>query len=186
MVNLRRNDMKKFSLRSLPPSASYLLGALIAVPLLIVLIVGLAIQSSRTTPSPPITDTILTKIDGTTGKLSDFNGQVRLLNFWASWCGTCREEMPDLVILKNDYKGKSFSVVSINFGEDSATATQFATSYGANFPIFLDPGKRVASSYGVVTMPTSLLLDKNGKVVKTWVGQISPAEVKQEVNKLLQ
>lgn len=160
---------------------------IVVAALLLILVVGLGFQFTRTHQEATLpTDWTLKRIDSGAVKFSDYQGKVRLLNFWASWCGTCREEMPDLVSLSDSYHGKNFSLLSINFGEGRDTAQQFATSYGAKFPVLLDPGKKVSTSYGVVTMPTSMLLDKNGKVVKIWVGQINPTQAKDRINKLLQ
>ena len=153
---------------------------------LIVLLIGLTLLLFHPKKATTVGAWSLSTTSGGSTGLKDFDNQVRLLNFWASWCGTCREEMPDLVTLKSDYNNRPFSILSINFGEGRDTARQFAISYGATFPVLLDPEKKVATSYGVVTIPTSLLLDKNGKVIKTWVGQISPAAVKTEINRLLQ
>jgi thiol-disulfide isomerase/thioredoxin len=164
------------------PGVAYLLvpALLIALPTLILL------HNARTPSLNQAPDWVLNNINGGgTGKLSSFNGKVRLLNFWASWCGSCREEMPDLVTMTSHYQGKSFTVLSINYGENSATAKQFAVSYGADFPIFLDPNRQVSTKYGVFTIPTSVLVAPNGKIDRVWVGQIIPSNVQKDIDALL-
>lgn len=153
--------------------------------ILVLFVGGLAIKSFIHPAVASMPDWSLTRLDGSSSRLSDYSGKVRLLNFWASWCGTCREEMPDLVDLNSKLSSQPFTVLSINYGESKDAAQSFATSYGANFPIFLDQDKKVASSYGVTTIPASVLLDKSGKIVKMWVGQINPGEVKPIIENLL-
>lgn len=127
----------------------------------------------------------LQKLTGEYGSLSDYRGQVVLINFWASWCGTCREEMPEIVKTWQDYKDRGFTALGVNYGEDRGEVDQFVRQYGINFPIYLDPGKKVAGQYGVISMPTSFLVSKQGAVVKLIPGQIDFKELTKEIERLL-
>lgn len=162
---------------------------------ILVFILGVAlvggILASSLRPSSPQTgpssleDFNLRKLSGETGKLSDYRGQVVLVNFWASWCGTCRDEMPDIVQTYNKYKDQGFNVVGINYGEDEAPARQFVTSYAMSFPIFMDPGKVVAGRYQILSMPTSFLLDRQGQVKEYGPGRIDTPKLQAAIEALL-
>jgi peroxiredoxin len=127
----------------------------------------------------------LNNLDGGSGKLSNYRGQVVLINFWASWCGTCREEMPDILSAWQDYKNRGFIALGVNYDEPSADVLGFVQQYGIKFPIFLDPGKRVAGQYGVVSMPTSFLISRQGEVKMSIPGQIDFKSLRPEIEKLL-
>ncbi len=135
--------------------------------------------------SQRLEDFDLTKLTGGRGKLSDYRGQVVLVNFWASWCGTCRDEMPDIIQTFNKYKDQGFNVLAVNYGEDEAPARQFVTSYGMNFPVFMDPGKVVAGRYQVLSMPTSFLLDRQGQIKEYGPGRIDTPKLQAAIEALL-
>ncbi len=88
-----------------------------------------------------------------------------LLNFWATWCGYCVEEMPDLVRLQNDFGGKGFTVLAIDMGESAEQVASFVQANGLNFPVVLDPELTTGQTYGIVGIPVSILLDSTGKVL---------------------
>jgi peroxiredoxin len=97
-------------------------------------------------------------------KLSEQAGNVVLLNFWASWCGPCRKEMPLLNDLHNKYKTLGFSVVGVNVEQESSLAKSFISSYPVDFPILLDDSNKVSKLYDVNAMPTTVIIDRNGVV----------------------
>lgn len=124
-------------------------------------------------------------VNGGIGRASQYLGKVTLVNFWASWCGTCREEMPDIVQTYRDYKDRGLVVVGINYGEAEAPAQEFVRQFGMEFPTFLDQDKAVAGKYGVISMPTSFLLGKDGQVKLVIPGQIDFQAVRPQIDKLL-
>ncbi len=93
-----------------------------------------------------------------------------LLNFWATWCPPCREEIPDLIKLQETYQGRSFTVLGVDVGESAAKVSSFADKTGINYPVVLDHNNRVAESYGVVGIPTSLLISSDGKILGVYYG----------------
>jgi thiol-disulfide isomerase/thioredoxin len=96
--------------------------------------------------------------------LDDFAGDVVLLNFWASWCGPCRAEMPLLDQLSDRYGDLGFTMLGINVEEDSALADRFLEGTPVDFPILYDRANSVSQLYDVVAMPTTVILDRQGTV----------------------
>ena len=88
-----------------------------------------------------------------------------LLNFWATWCPPCREEIPDLVELQAKHGGDSFTILGVDVGESAAKVRVFSEKMGINYPLLLDSDMEVAQDYGVVGIPTSLLITPDGMIV---------------------
>lgn len=97
-------------------------------------------------------------------KLSDLKGQVVLLNFWASWCGPCRKEMPLLNDLHNKFKELGVTVLGINVESEKEMAMDFLSKTPVDFPILLDPTSSVVEAYRVDAMPTTLVIDRDGMI----------------------
>ncbi|HEX7375248.1 MAG TPA: TlpA disulfide reductase family protein, partial [Steroidobacteraceae bacterium] len=102
--------------------------------------------------------------DGTTVKLSALKGQVVMLNFWATWCGPCRQEMPLLGQLQTRYEPLGFTVLGVNVEPDSAAAVAWLKGVPVDFPILFDRKNAVAESFGVEGMPSSVFIDRAGNV----------------------
>ncbi len=96
--------------------------------------------------------------------LADLKGQVVMINFWASWCGPCRKEFPALDQIYAKYKPMGFTLVAINVETEKADAEKFLATTPASFPILFDPDNKVSGSYGVSAMPTTVLVDRQGRV----------------------
>jgi peroxiredoxin len=102
--------------------------------------------------------------DGGRVQLEDLRGQVVMLNFWATWCGPCRQEMPLLAQLQQKYEPLGFTLLGVNVEPDSAAAVAWLKGVPVNFPILFDTDSAVASRFGVEGMPSSVLIDRTGKV----------------------
>jgi thiol-disulfide isomerase/thioredoxin len=96
--------------------------------------------------------------------LADLKGQVVMINFWASWCGPCRQEFPALDQIYAKYKPMGFMLVAINVESEKADAERFLATTPASFPILYDPDGTVSGNYGVSAMPTTVLVDRQGRV----------------------
>jgi peroxiredoxin len=96
--------------------------------------------------------------------LDDYKGQVVLINFWASWCGPCRKEMPLLEALQQRYAPLGFTMLGINVEEDSSLAAEFLRDTPVTFPILYDRENAVSKSYDVIAMPTTIIVDREGGI----------------------
>jgi peroxiredoxin len=112
-------------------------------------------------PAPAFT---LASRDGKPVSLAELKGQVVMINFWASWCGPCRQEFPALDQIYAKYKPMGFTLVAINVESEKADAERFLEKTPASFPILFDPDNKVSGSYGVSAMPTTVLVDRAGRV----------------------
>ncbi|HOG48157.1 MAG TPA: TlpA disulfide reductase family protein [Anaerolineae bacterium] len=123
--------------------------------------------------------------DGKTVRLSDYRGKVVLVNLWATWCGPCRMEVPDLVAAYNRYAPRGFTVLAVNQGEERDLVAAFAGQFGIEFPVLLDQDGRIRTNYPYRGIPTSFIVDRNGIVREIWMGNISEEAIKQLVEPLL-
>jgi len=128
----------------------------------------------------------LVSLDGKRVKLSDFRGKAVLLNFWATWCTPCKQEMPWFVDLQKKYGSEGLVVVGVAM-DDSETSkiAEFAGQMGVNYPVLLGTDK-VSEDYGNVQyLPTSFYIDRDGKFVGKGVGLLGRKEVEANVQKAL-
>jgi len=95
-------------------------------------------------------------------RLDDFKGQVVMLNFWASWCGPCRQEMPLMNDIYEKYESLGFTILAVNVDEDSADADNFLKVVPVNFPVLYDNESKVSEMFNVDAMPTTVMIDRDG------------------------
>lgn len=120
-------------------------------------------------------------LDGKKVSLQDFRGKVVFLNFWASWCTPCRQEMPAMEELYRAFKVKGFVVVAVNVKESHAAAAAFANELKVTYPILLDPKGEVSVLYGAWALPLTYLIDREGVIIarafgpRPWAGQQAKA-----------
>ena len=126
--------------------------------------VAFAWPAAATDGSPPAPEFKLANRAGGEMSLSGLKGQVVMINFWASWCGPCRKEFPALDQIYAKYKPMGFTLVAINVESEKADAEKFLATTPASFPILFDPDNKVSGSYGVSAMPTTVLVDRQGRV----------------------
>jgi len=110
-------------------------------------------------------------LHGGSTALADYRGKLVLLNFWATWCMPCREEMPGMESLWQKYKDQGLIVLAISNDEGSKKRVEtFFKMFDLSFPVLLDPDSKVSDLYKVSSMPTSFLIDGNGKIISRIVG----------------
>lgn len=120
----------------------------------------------------PIPDTQFTDRDGNELSLSDYEGKVILVNFWATWCAPCRKEMPSLDKLQTEMGGEDFQVVTIATGRNPVEKIDsfFEETSVENLPVLLDPRQALARDMGVVGLPVSVVIDREGNEVARLIG----------------
>jgi cytochrome c biogenesis protein CcmG/thiol:disulfide interchange protein DsbE len=111
-------------------------------------------------------------LSGSKIKLSDLRGKPVVLNFWATWCPPCREEMPMLQNYSKKLDGK-VAFVGLNYGEDPVTVQKFITPLKINFPIWLDPNGKISNLYYVADYPNTFFIDSEGVLRAQHIGQLS-------------
>ena len=97
-------------------------------------------------------------------RLSEYRGQVVMVNFWATWCGPCRQEMPLLDQLYSRYERVGFTLLGVNIDDNSSKAMNMVQELGVSFPVLFDSRKEVSKLYQVDTMPATVLIDREGTV----------------------
>ncbi len=112
----------------------------------------------------------LSALDGGSVSLSDFRGRPVLINFWASWCGPCRYEMPFLQRIHEEQAANGLVVLGVNLGESPDEVREFMGEFGLTFPTLLDSRQDVALTYNVRGIPTTLLIDEDGVIRDRKVG----------------
>jgi peroxiredoxin len=112
----------------------------------------------------PAPDFALKSSTGENLRLSEYRGDVVMINFWATWCGPCRQEMPLLDELYNRYERVGFNLLGVNIDDDSRRAMQMAEELGIDFPVLFDAAKEVSRLYEVEAMPVTVIVDREGTV----------------------
>jgi peroxiredoxin len=119
--------------------------------------------------------------------LTSMKGKVVLINFWATWCPPCKAEMPSLNSLYNEYKERGLVVLAVSMDRKENEVIDYIRRNDFNFRVLLDPRMKAAENYGVFSLPTSFIVDKNGVVIKMYLGEErwnSPG-IKKEIGKAL-
>ena len=126
--------------------------------------------AAHATPAPNAPDFTLRGADGRNVRLDELRGQVVLVNFWATWCGPCREEMPRLNALYEKYRKSGFVLLAVNIDDDPRAALATAGKLGVAFPVLLDTDKKVSKLYDLGMMPSTVVIDRDGKLRYTHRG----------------
>jgi len=145
-----------------------------------------AFATTRVTQFSVAPDFSLESLDGKTMRLSDFRGKAVLLNFWATWCGPCKIEMPWFVDLQQKYASQGLQIVGVAMDDASKEdIAKFAKDMGVNYPVLL--GKEaVGDSYGgIPALPESFYIGRDGKVVDKVLGLKGKAEIEDDIKKAL-
>jgi peroxiredoxin len=140
----------------LRPLVRAVLGAALAI--------GPTLSAQAIAPTGFAPDFTLRAADGKNLRLQEQRGQVVLVNFWATWCGPCKQEMPHLNRLYEKYRASGFVLLAVNIDEDPRLAVGTAQRMGLKFPVLLDGDKKVSKLYDLSSMPSTVMIDRDGRV----------------------
>ncbi len=127
------------------------------------------------------TDFSLRNMQGKLVSLASESGKVVVLSFWATWCGPCQQEMPEMESLYHDLKGKGFEILAVDVMEDKATVESFLKTHGYTFPVLLDTDGKIAGAYGAQGLPTNYVIDGKGRILARVVGIGGPTWTSPEM-----
>ena len=140
------------------------------------------------TPQPavnhPAPNFRLTTFDGEQFMLNEQLGTPIVLNFWATWCGPCRNELPTLQLASERFQGR-VQIVGIDQGERSEDVARFVEEFGLTFTIPMDPTLEVGSLYAVRAMPTTFFIDRNGIIRYLWIGEMNSVTLTEGIAEIL-
>ena len=137
-------------------------------------------SASEFEPAPPLS---AQTVDGKTLSLSDYKGKVVLVDFWATWCDPCKEEIPVLVKMQERLKDKGFVILGVSMDEEGATAVKkFIAKHPITYPVILNNGERAPKGWVVPGLPTAYLIGRDGTVRTRWFGEKDPVELELAVN----
>jgi peroxiredoxin len=174
-----------------------LLGALLLAGVLIFLVatqlfgrpaaINVTVQGGRAAVGHTAPDFTTQTLDGSPVRLSQYRGKPVLLNFWATWCAPCQEEMPLIQRAGDTYKGQGLVVLAVNYQQTSTSSMKaFLRKVNAQFPAVFDPAGKIAAAYGVnVGLPVSVFIDRSGTVSFIQLGQMSDALLQQHLHAIL-
>ncbi|RLA24922.1 MAG: TlpA family protein disulfide reductase [Gammaproteobacteria bacterium] len=134
------------------------------LPGIILAIFAASSLASSTLEGQSAPDFVLKSSSGNNLRLSEYRGDVVMINFWATWCGPCRQEMPLLDDLYGRYQRVGFTLLGVNIDDDSRRAMKMIEELGVNFPVLFDESKDVSKLYAVEAMPVTVLVDREGTV----------------------
>ena len=129
----------------------------------------------------------LTDVDGKVHRLADYRGKAVLVNFWATWCVPCREEMPSMEQLRAAMQGKPFVVLAVNVGEGGRVARDFADKMSLGFPLLLDRDTKTTKAWGARILPASFVVGPDGRIRYSYMGAIdwTQADVRASIERLI-
>ncbi|WP_417899965.1 thiol-disulfide oxidoreductase ResA [Bacillus haimaensis] len=124
-------------------------------------------------------DFVLMDLEGNEVRLSDLKGKGVFLNFWGTWCEPCEREMPYMENQYHVFKDQGVEILAVNIQETNVAVERFKNKHQLTFPIPMDRKDQVRQAYGVVPLPTTILIDENGVIVKKDSGQLTEAKIKE-------
>lgn len=133
----------------------------------------------------PAPELILSDLDGNLIDLNELQGQVVVLNAWASWCPPCRAEMPDLEAFHQTYRDQGMKLIGINIGERLEQVQDFLQSNPVSFQIWLDPNESALRAFDTISLPSTFVIDRSGQVRLIWHGMTCFDQLESNVAPLL-
>ncbi|HDX9588636.1 TPA: thiol-disulfide oxidoreductase ResA [Bacillus pseudomycoides] len=127
---------------------------------------------------------VATDLEGKKITLKELKGKGVFLNFWGTWCKPCEKEMPYMNELYPKYKEKGVEILALDADETELAVKNFVSGYGLKFPVAIDKGQEILNTYGVGPLPTTFLIDKDGKVIEKITGTQSKEQMEEYLKKI--
>jgi peroxiredoxin len=157
---------------------------IVAVLLVLAVPVLRSLRTEGISPGERAPDFTLQNFEGELVSLTDLRGQVVMLNFWAPWCGPCRDEMPEMQRVYDDLKEKGFTILAVNVNAPRDDARRFIEENGFTFPVAQEDAT-VTRKYEVTGIPKTLIIDRQGIIRQVHVGSLKERQLRQMVEPLL-
>lgn len=163
--------------------------AMVAAAVAVVIVVQVAVRRQHHAGPRPqaesglsfAPDFTLKRLDGTPLRLSDYRGKVVLLDFWATWCTPCREEIPRFVEWQRKYGAQGLQVIGISMDDDSEAVKKFVRDFGVNYPVAIGD-QELASRYGgILGLPANIVIGRDGKMVSKHLGMADLSMLEREL-----
>jgi len=133
----------------------------------------------------PAPELEMISVDGEIVRLNEYNGQVVVLNTWATWCPPCRAEMPDLEAFHQLYQDQGLTLIGINIGETVEQVRTFIQSYQLTFQVWLDPDESSLRAFNTISLPSTFVIDRSGQVRLIWSGMTCFDQLESNVTPLI-
>ena len=138
--------------------------------------------ASRNSVAPPFS---LATLDGKTLELSSYRGKVVLLDFWATWCTPCRDEIPHLVEMQNKYGNDGLQIIGVSMDDGPELVREFYSKFNMNYPVVMGDTKTADQYGGVFGLPIAYLIARNGRISAKHIGATDPVVIERELSSLL-
>lgn len=130
-------------------------------------------------------DFVLTDMNGEKHQLSDYRGQGVFLNFWGTWCKPCEREFPLMDQQYQEVKDEGLQILAVNIGESNFAVQKFIDRLGLTFPVLIDDNKSVMETYNINPLPTTFLVNPEGKIEKIITGEMSEEKIKEYMAQIM-
>lgn len=166
------------------------IAVLLLILVLLLLVAGCATETESGARGPEVgslaPDFNLPNLDGDYTSLNSYRGKPVLLNFWATWCGPCRMEMPFLQEIYDEWTDKGLVLLTVNLGESTNVARNFMQENGFTMPVLLDSSRVLLNRYQITGIPTTFFIDKDGIIREGRIGSFPSKEtIEQSLTKIM-
>jgi thiol-disulfide isomerase/thioredoxin len=145
---------------------------------------GLSHRDQNAKALRPAPDFALTDLSGRPLHLSDYRGKVVILDFWATWCEPCKEEIPHLIEMQNKYSAQGLQVLGVSMDDDQPPVVKFQQQFKMNYPVAVGDSKLADQYGGILGLPITFVIDRQGRIVSRHVGATNPSVFETEIQKL--